>query len=153
MSFHVYVARAGFKSNPIGAADWIDAARQCPELDVRDEFNRAGVRIYLVQLKSHRRQQLSLDPHGLIHTQDPNQELVEVMFKLAGLLDAGVYSEKLKRFQSVNDWRDRTNSYRVQRNLRLAVARKNRHRRLAISIAIIAASSILGWFIGGKNVG
>ncbi|HSV50629.1 MAG TPA: hypothetical protein VLJ57_00830 [Burkholderiaceae bacterium] len=153
MSFHIYVARDGFKSNPISAADWVDAARQCPTLDVRDEVSRSGTRISLAKLKSHRRQHLSLDPHGLIHAQDPNQELVKVMFELAGLLNAGVYSEKRKRFQSVDDWRDRTNSYRVQRDRQLTEARKRRRRRVAMYIAILASSAIFGWFIGGRSAG
>lgn len=153
MSFHIYVARDGFKSSPISTAAWIDAARQCPKLDLPDEFNRSGVRISVAKLKSNRRQRLSLDPYGLIHAQDPTQELVEVMFEVAELLNAGVYSEKLKRFQSVDDWRDRTNSYRMQRGRQLAEARKHRRRRLAIYIAIVASSAILGWVIGGRNAG
>ncbi|MDL5031540.1 hypothetical protein QRD43_06425 [Pelomonas sp. APW6] len=153
MSFHIYVARDGFKSNPISTSDWMDAARQCPKLDLSDEFNRSGVRISVAKLKSNRRQHLSLDPHGLIHAQDPTQELVEVMFELAGLLNAGVYSEKLTRFQSVDDWRDRTNSYRMQRGRQLAEARKRRRRRMAMYIAVIASSVVLGGIIGGRNAG
>lgn len=153
MSFHVYVARDGFKSSPISVADWVDAARQCSKLVLPDGFNQSGVRISVAMLKSNRRQCLSLDPHGLIHAQDPSQELVEVMFELAALLNAGVYSEKLKRFQSVGDWRERTNSYRMQRGRQLAAARKHKRRRLAIYIAIIASSAVLGWVIGGRNAG
>jgi hypothetical protein len=153
MSFHIYVARKGFKSSPISTADWIDVARQCPKLELADEFNRSGVRISVAKLRSNRRQRLSLDPNGLIHAQDPSQELVEAMFELARLLNAGVYSEKLKRFQSVGDWRDRTNSYRMQRGRQLAEARKNRYRRLVIYIAMVASSAVLGWVIGGRNAG
>ena len=153
MSFHIYVARDGFKSTPISTAEWMDAVRQCSRLDSPDEFSRSGVRICAAALKSDRPQRLALDPHGLIDAQDPNQELVDVMFELAGLLNAGVYSEKLKRFKSVDDWRERTNSYRVQRERQLAESRQHRRRRLATYLAVVASSAILGWLIGGRDAG
>ena len=153
MSFHVYVAREGFKSNPIGEGDWVGAARQCSRLDLPDEFNRAGKRIAIAKLRSDRRQHLSLDPNGLIHAQDPSRELVEVMFELAARLNAGVYSEKLKRFQSVDDWQDRTRSYRMQRERQRAEARRHRRRRLAMYITVLASSAVLGWVIGGGRAG
>lgn len=147
MSFHVYVARGGFKSTPISAAEWIAAARQCAGLDLPEELNQQGVVHSLVaRLRSQPRQCLSLDPHGLIHAQDPSETLVELMFELAERLQAGVYSEKLKRYQSVGDWREKTRSYRVQRERQLNQLRAHRRRRLALYLGgALALAATLGW--------
>jgi hypothetical protein len=147
MSFHVYVAREGFKSTPISPAEWMAAAGQCAGLDLPEVPDRpGGGRITTARLRCQRGECLSLDPHGLIHAQDPSEALVELMFELAERLQAGVYSEKLKRYQSVDDWRDKTRSYRIQRERQLNQLRAHRRRRLALYLGgALALAATLGW--------
>ena len=85
------------------------------------------------------------DPYGLIHAQDPPEALVEVMFELAGTLGAGVYSERLKRYESVTDWRKRTQRYRVSQAA--AGERRKRQRRLRLTLwtLLVLLSISAGW--------
>lgn len=118
MSYYVHITREGFKENPIPLDGWLAAARQCDELAVEEIRNRHGeIKGYLVHLKGNKRAKLLRHPSaGVITAQDPSKELIVVMFKLAGILNVGVYSDKLKKYESVDDWEKRTRKYRKNRD-------------------------------------
>lgn len=149
MSYHVYIAQDGFKNNPITPPAWLAAARQCDEVAVEEKKNRYGRIHHAVNLKGNTRAWLSLTPYGLVHAQDPSRELVAVMFKLAALLGAGVYSERLKPYRSVEDWERRTANYRQQRDQRRAAYAGRRRLRAALWLAFIIALFVMGWLLGG----
>ena len=94
MSYHVYVSKEGFKDNPIPMEEWLAAARRCNELVVEEQTNRQRPN-FRITLRTNRHSRFERTPYGLIHVQAPSKEQVEVMFKLANLLDANVYSEDL----------------------------------------------------------
>jgi len=146
MSYHVYLARRGFKETPIPPEAWFAAARACPELTVDERPNRHGRLVRRVWLGKEQRAWLSLNPHGVVEAQDPSPELIAVMLKLAGPLDAAVYSEKLKQYESVEDWEKRTEPYRQLRDGRRATARKKRLLRRATFVAVVLAGALLGYF-------
>jgi hypothetical protein len=81
----------------------------------------------------------------VVDAQDPSKELVLVMFKLAIILDAGVYSERLKRYASVEDWERRTKKYRQSLAERREAYRKKRRIRAALWALLIVVSAIIGW--------
>jgi hypothetical protein len=146
MSFHVYVSRPGFKDEPISEAEWLAAARGCTGLSVVEHVNRRGVSHHQVTLVGTQRP-LWLTPYGLIHAQDPPAELVEAMFELAATLGAGVYSQRLKRYDSVEDWRLRTRRYRASRAVARESANGQRKLRLILWTVLILASLSAGWLL------
>lgn len=144
MSFHVYVSRPGFKDEPIFGDEWVAAARSCPRLSVVEHLNRRGVSHHQVKLAGTGKF-LWLTPYGLIHAQDPPEDLVEVMFEIAAILGAGVYSERLKRYDSVSDWRERTHRYRASRSAATAIANGRRRWLLTLWALLIVCSLSAGW--------
>lgn len=141
MSFHVYIARPGFKNTPIQRGQWIAAASGNGKLKGLGNTETASF-----SLRSDTSQRLTLDPHGLVHTQNPSKELIAVMFELAEPLGAGVYSEKLKRYSSIEDWEERTRSYRVQQQRNRAHAQSTRRKKWLMWFAVVAVAAIAGWF-------
>src|SRR5512146_632054 len=103
MSFHVYIARSGFENTPIDEAEWLAAARQCSDLLVTEERDSTGGFEHSVHLPENKRKSLSRTAFGLICARDPNRELIVAMFQLAERLNAGVYSEHMKPYVSVQD--------------------------------------------------
>ena len=67
---------------------------------------------------------------GVAHAQDPNEDSIKVMFSLAAALEAQVFSEKAKPYESVSEWEVRTRSYRSQRESREREYRRARRWRL-----------------------
>lgn len=134
MSFHVYIARPGFKHSPLTREQWLAAAQGRPQLKVL-----GGPGSVCFALVGDSAQRLALDPHGLVHTQNPSRALVDVMFELAGVLEAGVYSEKLKRYSSPEDWEERTRSHRAQYQRQRALQRRERRKRQLMGLAVVAA--------------
>jgi len=143
MSYHVYIARAGFKETPISMEDWLAAARNCDELVVERGKNRKSEH-HLVWLRDRRRARSSRSPYGLVFAQDPDKALVAVMFRLAQLLDAGVYSETLERYASVEDWDQRTAEERLHRQQRRAGYKRRRRLRMALAVLFIALGAVIG---------
>ena len=146
MSYHVYVARDGFKDNPVSVEDWLAAARQCDELVVEERKNRSRP-YHFVALRDNTRAHLALTPYGLIHAQAPTKEQIAVMFKLAGLLHAGVYSEDLERYASVDDWEQKTRNYRDARDRRRAAYKSKRRKRILLFLLFVGACALVGWLI------
>lgn len=138
MSYYVHIAREGFKETPIPLDDWLAAARQCDELAVEENRNRHGeIKGYSVYLKGNKRAKLLRHPSaGVITAQDPSKELIIVMFKLAGILNVGVYSDRLKKYESVDDWEKRTKKYRQNRDNHHAEYETKRKIRNQYGIAI-----------------
>lgn len=122
MSFHIYIARDKFKDSPISPEEWFTAATKCDELFIENK-NRKGQIYTIAKLKADKQQRLDITPYGLVHAQNPSKELVAVMFKLADFLNARVYSEKLKPYESVDDWEKRTQHFRDD-----FVSRRNKYR-------------------------
>lgn len=147
MSYHVYLSREGFKQNPIGEGEWLTAARQCEELVVDEQPGRLGNPQHFVHLRGNARQWLHRNPLGIIESQDPAQEMVAVMFRLADLLDAGVYSERLKRYQTVADWEKRTKAYRQSRDARRQLHRAAQRKRWIFWAAVLIGSFAIGWLV------
>lgn len=146
MSYHVYVSREGFKDNPIPLDAWLAAARQCDDLVVEELPNRQR-KSYRITLKTNRRSRFDRTPYGLIHVQAPSRDQVLVMFKLADLLDAGVYSEHLDRYTSVEDWEERTREYRRDHDLKVSAYKARRRLRLILFILFLLACILAGYLI------
>jgi hypothetical protein len=149
MSFHVFIAYQGFKETPIANDAWLAAARQCDELLVTECRNRHGKIYHTVALRANEREWLNLTPYGLVDAQDPSEELIVVMFKIAATLGAGVYSERLKRYLSPEDWVRRTRKYRQARDARREKNSKERRRRIFYWALLIVTSAVVGWFVAG----
>ncbi len=77
--------------------------------------------------------------------------MVETMFKLAGLLDAAVYSERLKKYDSVQDWEKRTKAWREKHEVAKALAGKAYSRKKLKILLLVAASGLLGWCLAYWN--
>jgi hypothetical protein len=150
MSFHVYVSRPGFKESPISAEEWLGVARKNSRLSVEERQNRLGVKRYEVSL-AQGGERISLSAYGLIHAQNPSENLVEVMFELASALEAGVYSERLIRYKSVADWRRRSQKYRNATENRLQKATRTKRLRLLLWVTLILLSALLGWYLAPQN--
>jgi hypothetical protein len=150
MSHHVYIAREGFKDNPIGIDEWERAVQACQELRV-EATGRGRFRHLLAKLPGDPRVWLSRTPYGLIQTQNPNIEMIRVMFRLASELGAAVYSDRLDRYGSVEDWEQRTAEYRRGLGERREVAEKKRRTRVWLVVLALVAFGVLGvifavWF-------
>jgi hypothetical protein len=145
MSYHVYIAFKGFKETPISLEAWLAAARQCEDVAVIEERNRSGKVIYQVKLKGDESASLHHTPYGLVDAQDPSKALVATMFNLAGRLGADVYSERLKRYTSIEDWEKRTRDYRLKRDERRRLMKTQRIRRTAMYTFVVVLSLALGW--------
>jgi len=143
MSLHVYIAREGFKETPILLPEWLMAARQCEELQIEQRKVKART-VVVVTLKGDPRARLSRTPYGLIDAQNPSSGLVSVMFKLAQMLNAGVYSEDLERYDSVEDWDRRTAGYRYNLGLRRAIAKRRRRLSVVILVLFMLFGAVVG---------
>lgn len=86
MSYHVYIARAGWGETPITLEEWTRAVSDLPELETRRAQRGDGL---IVHLKGVRRQWLRLT-QGCVLSQAPEEDLVSIMFHLATRLDARV---------------------------------------------------------------
>lgn len=144
MSFHVYIARPGFKDSPLDREQWRAAARSRAELVALGPPEAA-----CFALASDSAQRLALDPHGLVHAQNPSSELIEVMFGLAEVLEAGVYSEKLRRYDSAQDWAERTRSYRAQQQRQRAERQRGRRRTQLLWAAGALGVLLVCWLLPG----
>lgn len=147
MSYHVFIAREGWKDTPIGPEEWRVACAAMPQLEIK-KVGRPDAGLMAVWLRGQKRQRLRLK-EGYIDAQDPSEDLVSVMFAIAERLDAGVYSIRAKRYASVADWRRRTKRYRerLQRG-RAEYARLKLRRRLMFALMVVGCSGagvLLGW--------
>ena len=70
-----------------------------------------------------------------------------VMFRLAQSLDAGVYSETLERYTSLEHWDQRTAEERLHRRQRRADYRRRRRLRVALAVLFIALSAVIGLLV------
>ncbi len=148
MSLHVYIARAGFKETPIGPDEWFASASDCPELRVEKKRSRHGKTFCTVALKHRREAGLHLPPHGLIDAQEPSKELILIMFRLATVLDAGVYGDKLNRYTSPAHWETHTTADRKTRADRREQRKLARRWRACGYAAILIAGAMIGWAVG-----
>lgn len=146
MSYHIYVSREGFKDNPISMDAWLAAARQCDELVVEEQTNRQRPN-YRIRLRTNKHSRFERTPYGLIHVQAPSKEQIVVMFKLASLLDANVYSEDLDRYISVEDWEEKTREYRRDRDDRMSAYRAKWRTKLVLFIVFLLACALTGYLI------
>ncbi len=147
MSFHVYIARPGFKDTPISRDEWLSVVRSQSKLKITETPNRRGPALVTVSLCADKLQTLALDPYGLVHTQNPSKELVAVMFDLSAPFGAGVYSEKLKRYASLEDWEEHTRSYRSQHQRARTQARNALRKKQLMGLAVIVAAAVAGWLL------
>jgi hypothetical protein len=147
MSSRVYIALDRLEETPISFDTWLAAARQCDDVIVLEE-NRHDKIYHFVALKGDKNAQLYLSPYGLVYAQNPSRKLIVVMFKLASILNAGVYSERLNRYNSVGDWERRTRKYRhAQNNHRAKYLKVNRLRVVVRIISITILSAAFGWLL------
>ena len=151
MSHHVYVARPGFESSPIGADEWLAAASACPLLEVVTTTNRKGKVHHSVRLASDLNRPIWLLPTGVVDAQAPTTEVVAALFSIVPSLGAAVYSDKGKAYTSVQDWEEKTRSYRAQlvvaRAEALKVTRMERLHLLAKLAAAAACGVALSWLL------
>ncbi len=139
MRDHVYIALDRFKAIPISPDAWLAAARQCADLIVVEEKSLNGTIRHSVMLEGDKSARLDLGPDGLVCARNPSRELIVAMFKLSGLLDANVYSERLNRYRSVEDWE--------RRNKRRAKYRKNRRLSIDLGIIFVVLFAVLVWLV------
>lgn len=139
MSYRVYIALDGFKETPIPLDAWLAAASQCDDVTVVEEKNRHGKISDFVILKGDKRARLDLGPDGLVYAQNPSRELIVAMFKLSKILSAGVYSERLHRYSSVEDWE--------RRNERRAKVQKDRRLRIDLGILFAVLLLAIVWLV------
>lgn len=149
MSYHVFIAREGWKDTPISPEEWRVACAATPQLETK-RVGRPDEGRVLAWLRGEKRQWLSLK-EGFVHAQDPTEDLVSVMFAIAETLDAGVYSIRAKRYASVADWRRRTKRYRerLQRG-RAEYAKLRLRRRVMFALMFVGclgAGMLLGWIL------
>jgi hypothetical protein len=144
MSYHVFIAHSGFKDTPIGGEEFANAVRQCPELRLEEMFNQNGKPVHRAYLGKGERVRIGLSIYGLGEAPDPSRAMVESMFRIAAILGAGVYSERLKRYASPDDWERSTQRYRDEQAAR---RRQERLRRLGFIGAVAATSLLLAWLM------
>lgn len=125
MSFHVYLAKPGWKKtwqdNPITPAEWTAAVNATDALEKIVPPKKQSNHMALgTRLKRDGRQRLRWG-QGFVNAEAPSEALITVMFMLAEILGAKVYSEKAKPYASVEDWKNRTKKYYTKREMRRAV--------------------------------
>jgi len=157
MSLHVYVANSRFKEEPISYSAWIDAAISVAASNealviCERENSRTGKAHAFAHLRSSKRQNMSLNPYGLVHAQDPNIELIRLMFQIAEKLNAAVYSETLKIYESPEDWEQRTKQYRQRSDERYAKYKKQKITKvlLFLTVAVLGALGVFLLSRGGS---
>lgn len=143
MSYHVYISRPGFESSPISADEWLAAAGKCPLLQIVTTTSRKGKTHHSVRLAADPARRIWLLPTGLIEAQAPDAEVIEALFSVAPLLNAGVCSEKGRKFESPEDWHDKTRSYHAQLAAGQARVRKVRRQERAILLGKFAAALVV----------
>ena len=147
MSRHVYIAFDRFKDSPISAAAWMAALAQYPALQRPPGRGRGASPAGVVALTADPRQKLSLSVYGLGEAHDPSRAMVEAMFEVASKLGAGVYSERCKRYASLEDWERRSRKYRQAEAARRARLRRNSRWRTAwiIGVPVLAMLAVFFW--------
>lgn len=150
MSYHVYIARAGFNEQPIPPDAWLAAVRADGRLAVVERPDSAAGPPPVVTLRATG-EWLALTPYGLVQAQDPSAALVAVMFDVAAALDGLVYSERLKPYRSVDDWTRRTAPYRAARDGRRQAARRRRWVSAVLTAVLLVASVGVGWLLGAPH--
>ena len=73
--------------------------------------------------------------------------MIRVMFSLANVLGAGVYSEDLERYASVEDWDQRTAEYRRNLSERRKIAKRKRRTRYIVLVLVVAISAVVGFIV------
>lgn len=138
MSYHVYIARDGWRDTPIDKDVFLSAARAHGGLDVLPVQHRKIPDLFNVHLRGRPRQFLRY-MDGVIMAQAPEETLIRVMFELAGDLGAQVYSERAVAYTSVADWQKRTRDYHARREeTSMEIAKKRLIRKLMILCAVLA---------------
>jgi hypothetical protein len=140
MSHTVDVAYPEFKQQPIAKKALLDAIETITNrnrnlIPVTGVEERTKGNIAVARLDGPRQQKVSLSVYGLVFVQNPDKDLVEILFEIASILNAKVYSERLKSYASPEDWEKRTTEYRKRRNDRLEKHSKRKQ------------LNILGWMI------
>lgn len=149
MSTYVYIALEGLRSSPISEEAWLYAVRQCDELVVDRARSRGARRQHVVHLKRDKRATVRLDRFGIAGARDPSREMITVMFKVASVLDANVYSERFNKYASTDDWLRRSENHR--RAFEKQRAYKEKQQQLlhfAFGCSLCAASAIFGFLLG-----
>jgi hypothetical protein len=146
MSFHVYISREGFKENPVPDSEWRLAIEKCDELIYQERKNKKGNWKAAI-LRTDRRQHLNVSPYGLMFAQTPSKDLVQSMFKISAALNAAVYSERLKPYDSVADWERRTKKFRDKRELRNKAYKRHFFKRKPFWLMVIIILGLLFWVI------
>jgi hypothetical protein len=140
MSHTVYTAYPGFKQEPIAQAAVVDAIlavtyRNQNLIAVTSAEKHTKGIIAVARLDGSKQQKISLSVYGLVFVQNPDKELVEILFEIASILNAKVYSERLKPYAGPEDWEKRATEYRKRRNLRIEKQSKRKQIKM------------LGWMI------
>lgn len=148
MSTYVYIALEGLRRSPISEEAWLSAVQQCDELVV-DKARASGARGQtVVCLKKDRRATVRLDRYGIAGARDPSKELISVMFKVASVLEANVYSERFNKYNSADDWMRRRTSHRRTFNKQRAYSETQHILHFALWCGLCAASAVSGFMLG-----
>jgi hypothetical protein len=146
MSTYVYIALEGLRTSPISEEAWLSAVQQCDELVVDPASAAFGPRSqHVARLKKDRRASVRLDRFGIAGARDPSNELIAVMFKVAALLGANVYSERFHVYESTADLVRRRTQHRRIFDKQRAYREKQ---RVSLWITLGAALTLFGVLLG-----
>jgi hypothetical protein len=118
MAFRAFVARSGWNKTPISAQEWREAAAALPELELHAGLGGEPVR---AMLRGSRRRGVILQ-QGYLCGEHVDSRLVSVMFALAELLGAQVFSEARRPYSDLSDWQMRNAQRRRSRPRRSQAA-------------------------------
>lgn len=149
MSTYIYIALDGLRTSPISEEAWLFAVQQCDELVVEHAGSPFEARSHhVVRLKKDRRAIVRLDRFGIAAARDPSNELIAVMFKVAALLGANVYSERFHVYQSTADLVRRRTQHRRIFDKQRAYREKQRAIQVSLWITLGAALTLFGLLLG-----
>lgn len=150
MSYHVYIARRHPQPSPLGEAEWVEAARQCPALEVTVAARTGTQEHHAARLAGGARQWLTRTPQGLLHAQGPSPAMVAAMFELAERLGATVLSEHMRPYASLDDWAQRNGRRLPEQGAAAGVRsflRRWRAPLLVFLLALLAAGGAAAWWL------
>ncbi|NML60124.1 hypothetical protein HHL21_03290 [Massilia sp. RP-1-19] len=148
MSAYVYIAYEGLRTSPISVEAWLAAVNRCDKLilDKAVSFRAHGQQV--VRLKSARRASVRLDRFGIAGARDPSEELIRVMFDIASLLGANVYSERFNKYASADDCVCRRTKHRRTFDKQRACKERQELYQFGLWCAVCVSSALFGFLFG-----
>lgn len=153
MPQQAYIARTGPAAAPITESEWSAALRAVPGLRVSDRGVRGQARDTVLRLASGASPRVSLDGSGMVVAENPNEEVMELLFTLAHSLNANVCSARMRPYESLRDWERRSGRRRRQRSSSVSPVRWRSRRKRLIYAAVWLAALTLSLIVGLRTIG